>query len=69
MSINLCTYILPLYLPSLYHINHPFCRMNKKTELGQFFTVNPLWLKKHIRKFIYNSGCNVIYDPFAGSGE
>ena len=43
--------------------------MNKKTELGQFFTVNPLWLKKHIRKFIYNSGCNIIYDPFAGSGE
>ena len=26
MSINLCTYILPLYLPSLYHINDPFCR-------------------------------------------
>ncbi|MCQ2598808.1 MAG: SAM-dependent methyltransferase [Alphaproteobacteria bacterium] len=42
---------------------------NKKTELGQFFTVNPLWLKKHIENFIYESKCNVIYDPFAGTGE
>ena len=42
---------------------------NKKTELGQFFTVNPLWLKKHIEEFIYNSNCNIIYDPFAGTGE
>lgn len=42
---------------------------NKKTELGQFFTVNPLWLKKHIENFIYDTKCNVIYDPFAGTGE
>ena len=43
--------------------------VNKKTELGQFFTVNPLWLKKHIKKFICDSDCHVIYDPFAGTGE
>lgn len=43
--------------------------MSKKTELGQFFTVNPLWLKKHIKKFIYESKCDIIYDPFAGTGE
>ncbi len=42
---------------------------NKKTELGQFFTVNPLWLKDHIERFIYDSKCNIVYDPFAGTGE
>lgn len=43
--------------------------MSKKTELGQFFTVNSLWLKEHIKKFIRMSECNTIYDPFAGTGE
>lgn len=42
---------------------------SKKTKLGQFFTVNPLWLKRHIEKFIYDSKCNIVYDPFAGTGE
>lgn len=26
-------------------------------------------VKKHIEQLIYDSGCNVIYDPFAGTGE
>ncbi len=43
--------------------------MSNKTKLGQFFTVNPLWLKDHIKDFIYQSKCNIIYDPFAGTGE
>ena len=43
--------------------------MSKKVELGQFFTEKDLWLKPHILDFIQNSGCTIIYDPFAGQGD
>ncbi len=43
--------------------------MAKKEELGQFFTVDKLWLKPHIVEFIKNSNCDILYDPFAGEGH
>ncbi len=41
----------------------------KKVILGQFFTEKDVWLKSHIVQFIMNSGCHVLYDPFAGNGD
>lgn len=41
----------------------------KKRILGQFFTKNNIWLKKHIRHFILKSNCKIAYDPFAGDGD
>ncbi len=43
--------------------------MNKKIELGQFFTKKEVWLKKQIIEFIKNSKCRIVYDPFAGQGH
>jgi len=41
----------------------------KKQSLGQFFTVNNFWLKKHILEFIKSTGANIAFDPFAGAGD
>ncbi len=43
--------------------------MASKVELGQFFTVEALWLKPQIVEFIKKSNCNILYDPFAGGGH
>ncbi len=43
--------------------------MAKKVELGQFFTVDELWLKPQVVEFIKSSNCNILYDPFAGGGH
>lgn len=42
---------------------------NKKVKLGQFFTKESLWLKPQIKEFIFNSNCNIAYDPYAGAGD
>ena len=42
---------------------------NKKTVLGQFFTKDKLWLKPQIIDFIQSSGCDTVFDPFAGAGH
>src|SRR3989338_2802414 len=41
----------------------------KKRTLGQFFTKNPFWLKKHILEFIKSTKANIAFDPFAGDGD
>ena len=41
----------------------------KKLILGQFFTKESNWLRKHIKKFIMESECTIAYDPFAGLGD
>ena len=41
----------------------------KKVVLGQFFTKETLWLKKHIKEFIESSQTKIVYDPFAGAGH
>lgn len=40
----------------------------KKGQLGQFFTEKKCWLREHIKKFIAESGSELAYDPFAGTG-
>lgn len=40
----------------------------KKKSLGQFFTEDSCWMQPQVRAFIEGSGCEVAYDPFAGSG-
>lgn len=40
----------------------------KKKYLGQFFTEDSCWLQPQVREFIEKSGCEIAYDPFAGSG-
>ena len=42
---------------------------NKKTVLGQFFTKDELWLKPQVLEFIKLSGCDTVFDPFAGGGH
>lgn len=42
---------------------------NKKKSLGQFFTKNHFWLKKHILEFIKSTNTDIICDPFAGAGD
>lgn len=37
--------------------------------LGQFFTSKVIWLKPQVLEFINKSGCNIVYDPFAGAGD
>lgn len=37
-----------------------------KTSLWQFFTVDSIWLRKHIRDFIIQSSASVAFDPYAG---
>lgn len=41
----------------------------KKIVLGQFFTKERIWLRKHIQDFIKETQCNIAYDPFAGEGH
>ncbi len=41
----------------------------KKRSLGQFFTKNDFWLKKHIVDFIKKVNPDLIIDPFAGNGD
>jgi hypothetical protein len=41
----------------------------KKRILGQFFTKKNIWLKPQVIEFIKESGCDIAYDPFAGSGD
>ena len=40
----------------------------KKRTLGQYFTQKRCWLLPQVKKFIAESGCSIVYDPFAGSG-
>lgn len=40
----------------------------KKKKLGQFFTEKRCWLLPQIKDFIANSNCEIVYDPFAGTG-
>lgn len=42
---------------------------NKKTVLGQFFTKDKLWIKPQVVDFIKSSGCDTVFDPFAGEGH
>lgn len=41
----------------------------KKVSLGQFFTKNHFWLKKHILDFIKSTNAKIAFDPFAGGGD
>ena len=41
----------------------------KKRSLGQFFTKNGFWLKKHILEFIKATNTKLAFDPFAGGGD
>lgn len=41
----------------------------KKTLLGQFYTRNNFWLKKHILDFIKSTKTKIAFDPFAGDGD
>ncbi|MBN4084427.1 Eco57I restriction-modification methylase domain-containing protein [Mycoplasma sp. CSL10166] len=41
----------------------------KQIKLGQFFTKRNVWLKPQVLEFINYSKMNIIYDPFAGSGD
>lgn len=43
--------------------------VEKKRSLGQFFTINNIWLKKHIIDFIKGTGATIAFDPFAGGGD
>ncbi len=42
---------------------------NNKIKLGQFFTKENTWLKKHIHEFILTTEADIAYDPFAGAGD
>ena len=42
--------------------------LDKKT-FSQYFTKKDLWLKPQIKKFIEDSKCKIVYDPFAGEGD
>ncbi|MBU1132214.1 hypothetical protein KKC32_03135 [Patescibacteria group bacterium] len=41
----------------------------KKQSLGQFFTKNDFWLKRHVLDFIKFTGAKIAFDPFAGGGD
>lgn len=43
--------------------------LTKKRVLGQFFTTNDFWLQEHILSFIQSTKAEIVYDPFAGSGD
>ncbi len=43
--------------------------MDRKRNLGQFFTTKKVWLQPQIQDFIKQSGCLSVLDPFAGSGD
>ncbi|MCF6276480.1 MAG: hypothetical protein L3J07_01380 [Candidatus Magasanikbacteria bacterium] len=42
---------------------------NKKQILGQFFTKNNFWLRKHVFDFIKSTNSKIAFDPFAGGGD
>lgn len=44
-------------------------QIDRKIVLGQFFTVRDNWLLPHVVKFIDETGCTTVYDPFAGIGD
>jgi hypothetical protein len=44
-------------------------RATKKRSLGQFFTRNDFWLKKHVLDFITSTKTEIAFDPFAGGGD
>lgn len=44
-------------------------KTTKKVELGQFFTKGTVWLQPQVCRFILNSKCSIVYDPFAGGGD
>jgi hypothetical protein len=43
--------------------------MDRKRNLGQFFTTKDVWLRPQIQEFIKESGCASALDPFAGGGD
>lgn len=43
--------------------------IKKKSNLGQFYTRNDVWLRPHIEEFIRDVGASVVVDPFAGHGD
>ena len=43
--------------------------MNKKRDLGQFFTKNQVWLQPQIIEFISTIETDNVLDPFAGDGD
>ena len=44
-------------------------RLNKKRDLGQFFTKNQVWLQPQIIEFISSVKTDSVLDPFAGNGD
>jgi len=44
-------------------------RLDKKKELGQYFTKKDLWLKPQIKRFIHSYKFKTVVDPFAGNGD
>lgn len=42
---------------------------NDKRNFGRYYTINKLWIKKHIKKFVEKSNCTTVVDPFAGGGD
>lgn len=44
-------------------------KLKKKKTLGQFFTKNNFWLKKHLIDFIHSTQADIAFDPFAGEGD
>lgn len=43
--------------------------LNIKKIKGQYFTVQPTWLKPQVKSFIETSKRKIIFDPFAGKGD
>ena len=43
--------------------------INKKKNLGQYFTKQDIWLRSHIKQFIFNYKSSIVIDPFAGAGD
>lgn len=44
-------------------------RLNKKRDLGQFFTKHQIWLQPQVIEFISNINIDSVLDPFAGGGD
>jgi hypothetical protein len=42
---------------------------NDKRNFGMYYTINNIWVKDHIKKFVEKSNCNTVVDPFAGGGD
>ena len=43
--------------------------MNKKIELGQFFTKRDSWFKPQVQRFVDSIQFDKVIDPFAGAGD